>query len=174
MMTDISSLSLEGTDADELSEFYLKCVTILNKSKGSDQAAQNQASTFLEGQLVDVSRASGDPILRWAAEKYKEKWEEYEQDPARMKPKELCPEWLIKKVEELMKEKNTEVQKIRDDVGRRTGQDIWTGGTYKCMVARAEDVLASREGDPWLSESAKMKQMLDDNSRKQKKEKQQG
>lgn len=42
MMTDISSLSLEGTDADELSDFYLKCVTILNKSKGSDQAAQNK------------------------------------------------------------------------------------------------------------------------------------
>ena len=148
--------------------FYLKCFTILNESKENDQAAQKQASQFLEGQLVDVLRASGDPTLRWATEKYKEKWEEHEQDPARTKPKGLSPEWLLKRVEELMKEKNTEVQKIRDDVGRRTGQDIWTGGTYKCMVARAEDVLASREGDPWLSESAKMKQMLDDNARKTK------
>ena len=68
MMSDISALTLEGTDADELNELYLKCMSIMNKSKGGDQATRKQATDYSEGQLIDVLKASGDPILRWATE----------------------------------------------------------------------------------------------------------
>jgi hypothetical protein len=168
LMTDISSLSLDGTDVDDLSTFYLKCVTIMNKSKGGDDAQKKQAAEYMEAQLVDVLKASGEPTLRWATEKYKEKYEEWDENPTGKKPKELSAEWLVKRVEELMKEKNTDIQRMRDEIGRHTGKDIVTGGTYKCMIAKVEDVLNSRDGDPWISDAAKIMARSEENFKRTK------